>query len=106
MAERTMGAPSLATAALLVTLIPQALALPSPEQLRTANTNLEKKIRERLLVEEALQRAHSELESKVQQQTAELARANDQLRGEIGERRRAEDALWYPSQVTFTTNKS
>jgi PAS domain S-box-containing protein len=74
-------------------LIPRALALPSPEQLRTANTNLEKEIRERLPVEEALQRAHSELESKVQQRTAELARANDQLRGEIGERRRAEDAL-------------
>jgi len=84
---------SLATAALLVTLIPQALALPSPEQLRTANANLEKEIRERLLVEEALQRAHGELESKVQQRTAELARANDQLRGEIGERRRAEGAL-------------
>src|SRR6202030_2764798 len=32
---------SLATAALLLTLIPQALALPSPEQLRTANANLE-----------------------------------------------------------------
>jgi PAS domain S-box-containing protein len=84
---------SLATAGLLVTLIPQALALPSPEQLRTANANLEREIRERFLVEEALQRAHGELESKVQQRTAELARANDQLRGEIGERRRAEDAL-------------
>ncbi len=38
---------------------------------------------------EALQKALRELDSKVQQ----LARANDELRGEIGERQRAEEAL-------------
>jgi C4-dicarboxylate-specific signal transduction histidine kinase len=43
--------------------------------------------------EEALQMANSELESKVQQRTAELARANDELRGEMRERQRAEEAL-------------
>jgi C4-dicarboxylate-specific signal transduction histidine kinase len=47
----------------------------------------------RRLAEEALQKANSELESKVQERTAELARANDELRGEMGERQRAEEAL-------------
>jgi C4-dicarboxylate-specific signal transduction histidine kinase len=43
--------------------------------------------------EEALQELLGELELKVQQRTAELARANDDLRGEITERQRAEEAL-------------
>src|SRR6266849_3175187 len=48
---------------------------------------------QRKRAEEALQKANSELESKVQERTAELARANDELRGEMGERQRAEEAL-------------
>src|SRR5271156_319065 len=43
--------------------------------------------------EEALQKLAGELEIKVQQRTAELATANDELRGEIAERQRAEEAL-------------
>ena len=43
--------------------------------------------------EEALQKLLGELESKVQERTAELASANDELRSEINERRRAEEAL-------------
>jgi C4-dicarboxylate-specific signal transduction histidine kinase len=43
--------------------------------------------------EEALQKLAGELELKVQQRTAELARANDELRSEIAERRHAEEAL-------------
>jgi len=84
---------SVATAALLVPLIPQALALASPEQLRTANQKLEGEIRQRRIVEEAPLNAHEELESKVQQRTAELARANEDLRGEIAERQRTQEAL-------------
>ena len=48
---------------------------------------------QRKRAEEALQKANSELEAKVQQRTAELARANDELRGEMRERQRAEEAL-------------
>jgi C4-dicarboxylate-specific signal transduction histidine kinase len=44
--------------------------------------------------EEALRKAHAELEERVQERTAELTRANDSLRAEIVERKRAEQELW------------
>jgi C4-dicarboxylate-specific signal transduction histidine kinase len=50
-------------------------------------------ISQRKRAEEALQKANGELESRVQQRTAELARANDELRGEMVERQHAEEAL-------------
>ncbi|MGD0153551.1 MAG: PAS domain S-box protein [Thermacetogeniaceae bacterium] len=43
--------------------------------------------------EEELHRAHSILEMRVQERTAELARANEALRAEIAERRQTEDQL-------------
>ena len=43
--------------------------------------------------EEALQKLLGEMESKVQQRTAELASANDKLRTEMSEHQRAEEAL-------------
>ena len=88
----TAGA-SVLTAVLFVPLIPQALALPSPAQLRAANLELEIEIGERTRMQELLQRAHDELEIRVQQRKAELASANDHLRAEIAERMRAEEAL-------------
>jgi C4-dicarboxylate-specific signal transduction histidine kinase len=42
---------------------------------------------------QALQKVLGELELKVQERTAELAKANDELRGEINERQHAEEAL-------------
>jgi C4-dicarboxylate-specific signal transduction histidine kinase len=44
--------------------------------------------------EEALRKAHAELEERVQERTAELTHANESLRAEIVERKRAENELW------------
>ena len=50
-------------------------------------------ISERKRVEEALLKTHDELEIRVQERTAELARANEVMRVEITERKRAEKML-------------
>lgn len=84
---------SVTTAAALVPMIPRALLLPSPSQLRVANLALEQENAERRRVEDALRLAHDELEIRVQQRTRELVSANAQLRDEIDERLRAEQEL-------------
>jgi len=48
---------------------------------------------ERKQAEDALQRIRDELEVRVKQRTAELARANEELRNEIGERKKTEEKL-------------
>jgi len=48
---------------------------------------------ERKRAGEALRKAHDQLEIRVQERTAELAAANEELRMEIAERRRAEEQL-------------
>jgi PAS domain S-box-containing protein len=48
---------------------------------------------QRVRVEEALREAHDELERRVEERTAELTEANEQLKHEILERSRAEEAL-------------
>ncbi len=50
-------------------------------------------LEERHRAQEALQGAHDELETRVQERTAELLRVNEELRGEIRERYRAEEAM-------------
>jgi PAS domain S-box-containing protein len=50
-------------------------------------------ITERKLAEQALRKAHDELETRVQERTVELAKANEALLAEIAERKRAEEEL-------------
>ncbi len=73
------GIISIATAIMLWPLIPRAIALPSPTQLRLANLELQK--------------SKDELEIRVEERTLELAQANEELRREIDERRHAEEQL-------------
>lgn len=58
-------------------------------QLRTVVSDLT----ERERAEEELRRAHDELEAKVRKRTAELLRANEELRAEIAERLQLEEKL-------------
>ena len=69
---------SVSTAALLVTLVPKALAIPTAQELARAH--------------EDLRRAHEGLESRIKERTAELTLKNEELAREVQERRRAEDA--------------
>jgi len=50
-------------------------------------------ITQRKRAEEELQKAHSELEIRVEKRTAELSEANERLTGEIAERKQAEEKL-------------
>jgi len=55
--------------------------------------NIAKEITKRKRVETALQKAHDELEGRVEERTAELTISNEKLQQEIAERIRAEEAL-------------
>jgi PAS domain S-box-containing protein len=77
---------SVPTAILLVLLVPRALALPGPEAMRL-------EIAERKRAQEDLDKAKNELEVRVQERTAKLQKANDDLVGEIFQRNLAEEAL-------------
>ena len=61
------------------------------EELAAANTELEREVAQRTKAEQALQRAHEELEQLVAARTEELSRANRELSNEIAERRRIEE---------------
>jgi signal transduction histidine kinase/ActR/RegA family two-component response regulator len=85
----TAGA-SIATAITLWPLIPRALALPSPAELRRANAELEREIQTRRKAEESLRQIHADLERRVEERTTELRAANERLKEEIAARTSAE----------------
>jgi PAS domain S-box-containing protein len=68
------------TAVVLVKLIPQALLLPSPAQLTTANQALQHQIRERELAEAQIQLLNDRLEIRVVERTRELEASMLQVR--------------------------
>jgi len=84
---------SVYTAVLLVPLVPQALALPSPAQLEAANQELQKQVAERRRAEEDLRLLNAALEQRVSQRTAALKQSNDDLANGLQVRKQAEEAL-------------
>jgi signal transduction histidine kinase len=76
---------SVATAVALWPLIPTLIALPSPLQLAQANRALQAQIVERQQAEEALRRAHDELEMRVAARTRELLVVNGALEDKAAE---------------------
>jgi len=71
---------SVPTAFLLLRLVPQAIALPSPEQLRAVNHDLEREIIERKVAEDEIRSLNQDLERRVADRTKELTEANEQLK--------------------------
>lgn len=71
---------SVPTAILLMRLAPTVIALPSPEQLRAANTELEREIAERKAAEARVRELNAALEQRVADRTRQLQAANEQLR--------------------------
>jgi len=74
------AAVSLLTAVALIALIPRALALPSPKDLRAANQALQE-------AQDATRRINEALEAKIAERTASLGAANAALSAEIKQRK-------------------
>lgn len=70
---------SVATALLMIPLIPKAIRLPTRRDLEEANAALAKQIAEREKAEAAVRELNSELERRVEMRTAALQRSNDEL---------------------------
>jgi two-component sensor histidine kinase len=83
------AAASITTAILLIKLIPQLLAIPSPSILRQTNAELLQEAAERRRAEEELREANARLEERVAERTSELQAANLRLHDQIAERERA-----------------
>ena len=81
---------SVVTAVLIWPLLPHALALPTPAQLRRQNETLSAEVARRAGAETELSRVLEGLEQRVADRTRELAQANARLEAEVAERRRAE----------------
>jgi PAS domain S-box-containing protein len=84
---------SVPTAILLIKLVPDALRLPSPAALQSANRELAREVAERQRAESEVRRINQELETRVAHRTAQLLSANDSLLQEAGERQRAEETM-------------
>ncbi|SDF49146.1 Two-component sensor histidine kinase, contains HisKA and HATPase domains [Limimonas halophila] len=74
---------SLLSLAAMWQAMPHALAMPSPAELRAANTELEAEVTRRRQAEEELAALNRNLEMRVDERTTELRKANDQLRQQV-----------------------
>ena len=68
------------TALTLVTIIPAALSLPSPEQMRQVNQRLETEIEERTQAEASLKQLNQDLERRVEERTRAVKKSERRFR--------------------------
>ena len=71
---------SIATAIMLIPLIPKIISLPSPAHLHAINRELERQIEERRHADTRIARLNDELEDRIERRTGQLAEANVALR--------------------------
>jgi PAS domain S-box-containing protein len=71
---------SVTTAVVIFPLIPKALAIPSPNELQLANTELANEVAAHLQTLTELQRVRAELEQRVEARTRELSEATERFR--------------------------
>lgn len=84
---------SVGTAIVVWPMLPKLLAIPSPQQLREINAELQSE-RDKLITTQAeLQTAYNEIELRVEERTAELVVTNRKLHDEILERKRVQEIL-------------
>ena len=84
---------SVPTAFLLTRLVSPALKLPSIADLERLNLALEQEVITRSKAEETVRAFNAELETRVQERTAELHAVNADLHRQIAERERAQEAV-------------
>ena len=87
------AAVSILTAAILWPLIPKALLIPSPTQLKQINEKLTIEVGQRRTAEESLHAIQKDLEKRVKERTAELLLLNEKLKVEIDQRQLVEETL-------------
>ena len=87
------GLLSIGTALILLRSLPKILLIPSSEMLALANGQLLSEIAERHKAESSLREMNEELESRVNQRTAQVIQANRELEKENEIRKKAEQAL-------------
>ena len=84
MLKAATAAVSVYTAIQLVPIVPKALALPSPAQLRQANQELQAQVSERVKAETALKQYQDHLEQIVAERTAQLEASNRRMEELLG----------------------
>ncbi len=84
---------SVGTAIVVWPMLPKLLAIPSPQQLRDINAELQREKDKLIVTQSELQKAYNEIELRVEERTEELVVANRKLQEEIVERKRVKEML-------------
>lgn len=105
-AKGITAAASILTSIMLWRLMPQALSIPSTNELKETVTKLRFEISERKQAESALAQLTNSLELKVEERTLELLEINQKLANEIEIRKHAEIQLYAEKQRAVITLES